>query len=96
MWIENTRESDPRSYEATKEVEKKAQNFLNACTYDLYHIHVHIISLSSYNRNKLNSLLTDSQQGFIAQSVEHHTGITEVMGLNPFETSDFFLGFLSN
>ena len=37
-----------------------------------------------------------SRGGFIAQSVEHRTGITEVMGSNPVEASDFFLGFLCN
>ena len=43
-----------------------------------------IISLSSYNGYKLNSHLTCFQWGFIAQLLEHHTGITEVMGSNPF------------
>ena len=34
---------------------------------------------------------------FIAQLVEHQTGITEVMGSNPVaKASDFFLGFLCN
>ena len=32
---------------------------------------------------KLNSLLTCFQQGFMAQLVEHRTGIMEVMGSNP-------------
>ena len=40
---------------------------------------------SPYNGYKLNSLLTYFQRGFIAQLVEHHTGITEVMGSNPVE-----------
>ena len=31
-----------------------------------------------------------------AQLVEHCTGITEVMGLNPVEASKLFLGFLCN
>ena len=30
------------------------------------------------------------QRGFIAQLVEHRTGIAEVMGSNPIEASDFF------
>ena len=33
----------------------------------------------SYNRYKLNSLMTYFQTGFIAQLVENRTGITEVM-----------------
>ena len=45
---------------------------------------------------KLNSQLTCSHGGFIAQSVEHRTGIAEVMGSNPIEASDFFLGFVCN
>ena len=32
------------------------------------------------------------QLGFIAQLVEHPTGIAEVMRSNPIETSDFFSG----
>ena len=58
---------------------------------DLYHIN---FTSSSYNRYKLNLQLTCSRGGFIAQSVEHRTGIAEVMGLNPVEASDFFLGFV--
>ena len=34
---------------------------------------MHIISLSSYNGHKLNSLLTCFQKGFIAQLLEHCT-----------------------
>ena len=60
-------------------------------TYDLYHIH---ISLSPYNEYKLNLLLT-FQRGFIAQSVEHRTGIAEVMGLNPVEVLHFLCKCLS-
>ena len=45
---------------------------------------------------KLNLQLTCSRGGFIAQSVEHRTGITEVMGSNPVEASDFFLGSVCN
>ena len=32
----------------------------------------------------------------VAQSVEHCTGIAEVMGSNPVGASDFFLGFICN
>ena len=45
---------------------------------------------------KLNSHLTCFQQSFIAQSVEHRTGIAEVMGSNPVGASEFFLGFIRN
>ena len=61
-------------------------------SYDLYHIH--IMSFSSYNGFKLNSHLTCFPRGFIAQSVERRTGITEVMGSNPIGASEFFLGFI--
>ena len=61
--------------------------------YDLYHMH--IISFSSYNRYKLNLLLTCFQWGFIAQLVEHHTGITEVMGSNPVGVLGFFWTFFA-
>ena len=44
----------------------------------------------------INSHSTCFQQGFIAQSVEHCAGITEVMGLNPVRVSEFFLGFICN
>ena len=44
-----------------------------------------------------NSHLTCVWWGFIAQSVEHRTGITEVMGSNPIgSASEFFLGFMCN
>ena len=72
-------------------------NFLyyNHCEslYDKDH-KLHIIL--SYNRYKLNSQLTCTRGGFIAQSVEHCTGITEVMGSDPIGASEYFLGFLCN
>ena len=61
-------------------------------SYDLYHID--IMSFSSYNGCKLNSHLTCFQQGFIAQLLEHRTGIVEVMGSNPVGADNFFLGFI--
>ena len=53
-------------------------------------------SFSSYNGYKLNSHLTCFRRSFITQSVEHRTGIAEVMGSDPVEASDFFLGFVCN
>ena len=35
-------------------------------------------------------------RGFIAQSVEYRTSIAKVMGSNPVEASEFFLGFICN
>ena len=59
--------------------------------YDLVY-HIHIISFSSYNGGKLNSMLFIwFQLGFIAQLVAHCTGIKEGMGMNPVEASAFFL-----
>ena len=49
-------------------------------------------------RFKLNSHLTYFWRGIVpvAQSVEHHTSIAKVMGSNPVEASEFFLGFICN
>ena len=50
-----------------------------------------VISLSSYNGCKLNSLLTCFQRAsFIARLVEHCIRIVEVVGFNPVEASGFF------
>ena len=43
----------------------------------------------------IKTVLPTISANFIAQ-VERHTGITEVMALNPIEASDFFLGFVCN
>ena len=51
---------------------------------------MHFISFSSYNGYKLNSHLTCFRRGFIAQLVEHRTGIAEVMGSNPLKCQNFF------
>ena len=63
-------------------------------SHDLYNIHFR--SFSSYNWYKLNSHSTCFRRGFIAQSVEHRTGIAKVVGLNPVGDSEFFLGFICN
>ena len=53
--------------------------------YESFHIH-YIIS-----RENMNSQLTSLPMcGFIAQLVEHHTGIAEVTGSNPVEALIFF------
>ena len=45
----------------------------------------------------MNSKLTSlPMSGFIAQLVEHRTGIAEVTGLNPIEAPIFFRPLLSN
>ena len=41
-------------------------------------------------RNELNKLTLLPMCGFIAQLVEHRTGIAEVMGSNPVEALIFF------
>ena len=51
---------------------------------------MHFTLFSSCNGYKLNSHLTCFQRGFIAQSVEHHTGITEIM------VSNFFWALFCN
>ena len=47
-------------------------------------------------RNELNKLTVLPMCGFIAQLVEHRTGIAEVMGSNPVEALIFFRLLLSN
>ena len=54
------------------------------------------MSFSSYNGYELSLHLTCFQRGFIAQLVEHCTGVTEVMGLNSVGVSEFFLNFICN
>ena len=44
----------------------------------------------------MNSHVTCFQRGFIAQSVEHRTGIADVMGSIPIGASEVFLGFICN
>ena len=60
-----------------------------------YFIYTYIISLltGKYELNKLTSL---PMCGFIAQLVEHRTGIAEVTGSNPVETLIFFRLLLSS
>ena len=62
--------------------------------YESFHIH-YIISLLS--RENINSQLTSLPMcGFIAQLVEHRTGIAEVTGSNPVEALIFFRLLYSN
>ena len=62
--------------------------------YESFHIH-YIISLLS--RENMNSRLTSLPMcGFIAQLVEHRTGIAEVTGSNPVEALIFFRLLYSN
>ena len=53
--------------------------------HDLYHMH--ILTLSSYNGYRLNSLLTSYQQGFMAQLVESRGVQT------PLKPQNFFWAF---
>ena len=55
---------------------------------------LHIISL--HGRYELNKLTSLPMCGFIAQLVEHRTGIAEVTGSNPVEALIFFRLLLSN
>ena len=66
-------------------------------TYELYELfHIHTMHTSRHfnpdGRYELNKLTLLPMCGFIAQLVEHHTGIAEVMGLNPVEAL-IFSGF---
>ena len=55
--------------------------------YELFHIY--LISFHSSRENELNKLTSLPMYGFIAQLVEHRTGIAEVTGSNPVETLIF-------
>ena len=49
-----------------------------------------------HGRNELNKLTSLPTCGFMAQLVEHHTGIAEVTGSNPVEALIFFRLLLSS
>ena len=52
---------------------------------------IYITSFHSFHGNDMNSQLTSLPMcGFIAQLVEHRTGIAEVTGSNPVEALIFF------
>ena len=67
--------------------------------YELFHIY--FTSFLSSRENELNKLTSLPVYGFIAQLVEHRTGIAEVTGSNPvealiFQASSFQLLELEN
>ena len=62
--------------------------------YELFHIY--FISFHSSRENELDKLTSLPMYGFIAQLVEHRTGIAEVTGSNPVEALIFFRLLLSN
>ena len=53
---------------------------------------------AKFGHHKIAYVMSDKDHMscFIAQSVEHHTGIAEVMGSNTVGASEFFLGFICN
>ena len=62
--------------------------------YELFHIN--FTSFHCTGRHELNKLTSFPMCGFIAQLVEHRTGIAEVTGSNPVEALIFFRLLLSN
>ena len=62
--------------------------------YELFHIY--FTSFHCTGRYELNKLTLLPLCDFIAQLVEHRTGIAEVMGSNPVEALIFFRLLLSN
>ena len=60
--------------------------------YELFHIHFTWFHCTG--RYELNKLTLLPMCGFIAQLVEHRTGIAEVMGSNPVEALIFFFRLL--
>ena len=62
--------------------------------YELFHIY--FTSFHCTGKYKPNKLTLLPMCGFIAQLVEHRTGITEVMGSNPVEALIFFRLLPSN
>ena len=61
----------------------------------VYLVH-HCASFHCTGRYELNKLTSLPMCGFIAQLVEHRTGIAEVTGSNPVEALIFFRLLLSN
>ena len=57
---------------------------------------IYTTSLHCTGRYELNKLTSLPRCGFIAQLVEHRTGITEVTGSNPVEALIFFFRLLSS
>ena len=55
--------------------------------YELFHIY--FTSFHSSRENELKKLTSLPMYGFIAQLVEHRTGIAEVTGSNPVEALTF-------
>ena len=64
--------------------------------YELFHIKKNFTSFHCTGRYELNKLTSLPMCGFIAQLVEHRTGIAEVTGSNPVEVLIFFRLLLSN
>ena len=62
--------------------------------YELFHIYLPWFHCTG--RYELNKLTLLPMYGFIAQLVEHRTGIAEVLGSNPVEALIFFRLLLSN
>ena len=62
--------------------------------YELFHIN--FTSFHCTGRYELNKLTSLPTCGFIAQLVEHRTGIVEVTGSNPVEALIFFRLLLSS
>ena len=59
-------------------------------------LHINFTSFHCTGRYELNKLTSLPMCGFIAQLVEHRTGIAEVTGSNPVESLIFFQVLLSN
>ena len=64
-------------------------NYMNYFIYTSHHF-------TPYGRYELTKLASLPMCGFIAQLVEHRTGIAEVTGSNPAEALIFFRLLLSN
>ena len=69
-------------------------DLLSQYKYELFHIYFTWFHCTE--RYELNKLTFLPMFGFIAQFVEHRTGIAEVMGSNPVEALNFFRLLLSN
>ena len=61
-----------------------------------FELNINSTSFHCTGRYKLNKLTSLPMCGFIAQLVEHRTGIAEVTGSNPVEALIFFRLLLSN
>ena len=96
MKVRSDRRSKFSNLNNWKEDAWKNQGFNGIQTRDLYDASAMLYRLSFEATHwEVNKMTTLPMSGFIAQLVEHRTGVAEVTGLNPVEALIFFRLLLS-